>query len=387
MTMSAGDYFIPYGRQCLDENDISAVVAVLKSDYLTQGPAVKAFESALSEYTGAGYAVVFSSGTAALHAAYFAAGIRPGDEIITSPITFVATANACLYSAAVPVFADVEPDTGNMDVLKIEKKITEHTKLLVPVHYSGHSVDLQAVSDLAGKYNILVIEDACHAFGAEYKGQKIGNCAYSDMTVLSFHPVKHITTGEGGAVLTNKPEYFKRLLMFRSHGISREDFVNEPHGDWYYEMRSIGFNYRMTDIQAALGMSQLKKLDRFVERRREIADIYSGEFKDNPHFDIPPERDYASSSYHLYPVRLKDSCKDKKREIFKRLRDEGIGVQVHYIPVYLHPYYNELGYRKGLCPVAEDFYCREISIPVYPAMEYGDIRRVIEKVYKVFGEL
>ncbi len=379
--------FIPYGRHFIDEDDIAAVVSVLKSDHLTQGPAVDAFESGLSKYAGVKYAVVFSSGTAALHAAYFAAGIKAEDEMITSPITFAATANAGLYLGAKPVFVDVKKDTGNIDFSSIEGKINDKTKVIVPVHYAGHPVDLEQIAGIAQKRGIIVIEDACHALGAKYTDFSIGDCKYSDMVVFSFHPVKHITTGEGGAVMTNNRDYYEKLLIFRTHGITRKDFVNEPHGDWYYEMKFLGYNYRMTDIQAALGMSQLKKLDGFISRRREIADIYNKAFKDNPYFDMPVEMDYAFHSYHLYPIRLKDEYKEKKKEIFIRLKQNGLGVQVHYIPVYLQPYYQRLGFKSGLCPYAEDFYQREISIPLYPSMNDEDVAAVVERIKEVFKGL
>jgi len=407
-------FYIPYSKQLIGKDDINEVIKVLKSDFVTQGPKIPEFEKKLAEYCGSKYAVVFNSGTAALHGAYFVLGLKKGDEFITSPITFVATANAGLYLGAKPVFVDVEPDTGNIDVSKIEKKVTRKTKLIVPIHYAGHPVDLEGISRIARKHNLFVVEDACHALGAKYRSKKqvvsrqwsvdrkqkkekghnwirIGSCKYSDMTILSFHPVKHITTGEGGAVLTNNEEIYKKLTMFRNHGITKDRSQFTIHdsriiGDWYYEMQLLGFNYRMTDIQAALGTSQLKKLDSFVERRREIADIYHKAFKDNPYFDIPAEKNYAYSSYHLHPIRLKDQYKAKKREIFSRLREKGLGVQVHYIPVYWQPYYKELGYKKGLCTVAEDFYCKEISIPIYPSMKDKDVRYVIEKVKQVFIE-
>ena len=293
---------IPYSRQFIDEEDIEEVVKVLKSDFITQGPKIQEFEKKLAKYCGPKYAVVFNSGTSALHGAYFALlGLRKGDEFITSPITFVATANAGLYLGAKPVFVDIEADTGNIDALKIEKKITKKTKLIVPVHYAGHPVDLEKISEIAKKNKLFVVEDACHALGAKYRRQKavsskqnkdkksedwikIGSCKYSDMTVLSFHPVKHITTGEGGSVLTNNEEFYQRLLMFRTHGITKDSSRFTIHdsrliGDWYYEMQFLGYNYRMTDIQAALGTSQLKKLDSFVDRKRAIADCYNKAFR------------------------------------------------------------------------------------------------------------
>jgi UDP-4-amino-4,6-dideoxy-N-acetyl-beta-L-altrosamine transaminase len=388
---------IPYSRQLIDQDDIAAVVSVLKSDYLTQGPIIGKFESAISEYTGAQYCVVFSSGTAALHAAYFAAGLGQGDEIITSPITFVATSNAALYLGAEPVFSDVEPDTANLDIDEIEERIHPNTKLLVQVHFAGHPVDMASMRALADKYRLKVIEDACHALGAQYKTEndawvKVGNCTYSDMTILSFHPVKHIATGEGGAVLTKNKEVYDRLLMFRSHGITKNksDFVssnNGEYGEWYYEMQLLGYNYRMTDIQAALGHSQLMKVEGFVKARREIATYYNSAFLGNPFFDIPVERDYCKSSYHLYTIRLKNHLMNRRTAIFSRMREEGLGVQVLYIPVYLQPYYRKLGYEEGCCPIAEDFYSRAISIPIYHGMTMSDRTEVVKKVFKVLKEV
>ena len=388
---------IPYSRQSIEQDDIAAVVSVLESDYLTQGPAVAKFEFALAEYSGAEYCIVFSSGTAALHAAYFAAGLGDGDEIITSPITFVATSNAALYLGAKVVFSDVEPDTANLDVGKIEEKITENTKILVPVHYAGHPVDMVRLRALGDKHKLMVIEDACHALGAQYRTwhdgwDRIGSCTHSDMTILSFHPVKHIATGEGGAVLTKNKILYDKLLMFRSHGITknRMDFLDSSNGDrgeWYYEMQLLGYNYRMTDIQAALGKSQLRKVERFEQARREIAAHYDNVFKHNVFFDLPVERDYCKSSYHLYAIRLKDYLANKRAAIFARMREEGLGVQVLYIPVYLQPYYQKLGYKSGLCPVAEDFYNRAISIPIYHGLTSSDRNEVITKVLKVIDEV
>ncbi len=375
---------IPYSRQWIDEDDVKAVIDVLKSDFLTQGPKVNEFESALSTYCGSKYAVVFNSGTSALHGAYSVLGLKSDDEFITSPNTFLATSNAGIYLGARPIFVDVEKDTGNIDSSLIEERVTEKTKLIVPVHFAGHPVDMERVFCLAKKYNLFVVEDACHALGAGYKGKKVGNCRYSDMTVLSFHPVKHITTGEGGAVLTNKKKFYEKLLMFRTHGITKNSFINEPDGDWYYEMQFLGYNYRMTDIQAALGVSQLNKLNKFLTRRREIVDIYNKTFKNNPYFDIPFEKYYVYSSYHFYPIRLKDRYKNRKKEIFSKLRESGLGVQVHYIPVYFQPYYQELGYSKGLSPTAEDFYQRELSIPLYQGMKDDDIKHVIKVIFETF---
>jgi len=394
--------FIPYSRQLIDDADIEEVVRILKSDWLTQGPKVKEFEEALAAYCGAKYAAVFSSGTAALHAAYFVTDINKDDEIITSPITFLSTANAALFLGAYPVFVDIEINTGSINPDLVERAITKKTKAVVPVDYAGHPADLEKIAEIAKKYNLLVIEDACHALGAEYKNRKIGSCKYSDMTVFSFHPVKSITTGEGGAVLTNNKEYYEKLIMFRQHGVTKnpKKFLNKslsftPHtshftlhaNHWYYEMQFLGYNYRLTDIQCALGISQLKKLDKFIERRRQIVEIYKEAFKNNDFFDLPVEKDYAKSSWHLYPIRLKNKYCNEKRGIFTKLREKGLGVQVHYIPVYWQPYYQKLGYRKGICPNAEDFYRREISIPLYPSMSDEDVEYVVNTILSTFKEI
>ncbi len=381
--------YFPYGQHLIEEDDIKAVLDVLKSSYITQGSKPSEFENALASYCGAKYAVVFNSGTSALHAAYYSLGLSENDEFITSPITFVATSNAGLYLRAKPVFADIEPDTGNIDTAQLEGLITNKTKLIVPVHYSGHPVDLQSLAKIASKYNLKVVEDACHALGAKYKDSKIGECRYSDATVFSFHPVKHITTGEGGAVLTNNTEVYEKLLMFRSHGITKDNhkLLGRPHGPWYYEMQFLGHNYRMTDFQAALGISQLRKLDRFIKRRREIAVAYNASFKENPYFDIPVEKDYAFHAYHLYPIRLKEYFLKHKKRIFESLRENGVGVQVHYIPVYLQPYYKQSGYKTGQCLNAERFYNKVISLPIYPSLSNRDIEQIIDKVFRVFEKI
>lgn len=369
---------IPYSRQAIDEDDIKAVVDVLRSNFLTQGPKVKEFETALAAYCDTGHAVAFSSGTAALHAAYFAAGIGRGDEIITTPITFAATANAALYLGARPVFVDVEPDTGNINPGLIEKAITEKTRAIVPVHYAGHPADLDPIHKIANKHNLLTIEDACHAVGASYKGRKIGSI--SDMAVFSFHPVKPITTGEGGAVTTGNRDFYDKLVMFREHGMTRDKsrFHSEPHGDWYYEMQFLGFNYRLTDIQSALGVSQLKKLDGFIEKRREISNIYRRAFSESDNFALLKEN--PGSSLHLFPVLLYNKLIKKKAEIFAELRKKGLGVQVHYIPVYLQHFYRSLGYTEDLFPVSSDFYRRQISIPLHHSMSNESVKHVVSVV-------
>ncbi len=381
--------FLPYSRQFIDEEDVKAVVEVLKSDFITQGPKVGEFEERLAEALGAKYAAVFNSGTSALHAAYFALGLSKGDEFITTPITFVATSNAGLFLGAKPKFCDVEEDTGNINADLLEEKVSPRTKLIVVVHYAGHPCDMERVKKIADELGIAVVEDACHALGAKYKGFKVGSCRYSDATVFSFHPVKHITTGEGGAVLTNRKDVYEKLLMFRNHGVTKreEKFTKPKEGDWYCEMQFLGFNYRMTDIQASLGISQLRKLNAFVEKRRKIAKTYTKLFENNPFFELPPEREYAYHSYHLYHLRLKDEHEGKKKELFSLLRRKGIGVQVHYIPVYLHPYYRKLGYKQGECPVAERFYRKVLSIPIFPSMEEREISYVARTLTEAFQEL
>lgn len=393
---------IPYGHQWIDKEDIEEVIKVLKSDWITQGSKVKEFENALCKYTGAKYAVVVSSGTVALHLACLIAGIKKGDEVITSPITFVASANCILYCGGKPIFVDIQKDTVNIDPKEIKKKITSRTKAIIPIHFAGHPCDLKEIKDIARKYNLLVIEDAAHALGAEYKGSKIGSCKYSDITIFSFHPVKSITTGEGGAVLTNNKKFYEKLLMFRNHGITKtpKEFINkklaftqpatrspQTANPWHYEMQLLGYNYRITDFQCALGISQLKKLDKFIQRRREIVEAYKETFKNNDFFDLPIEKKDIKSSWHLYPIKLKDEYKDKKKLIFNSLRKKGLWVQVHYIPVYWQPYYQELGYRKEICPNAEDFYQREISIPLYQSISAKDINYVIDRIFKVFKEV
>jgi UDP-4-amino-4,6-dideoxy-N-acetyl-beta-L-altrosamine transaminase len=381
---------LPYSRQCIEQDDIQAVVEVLKSDFLTQGPKIAEFEKALAGYCGAKYAVTFSSGTAALHGAYFAAGLNSGDEVITSPITFLATANAAIYLGAKVVFVDVESDTGNINADLIEKAITKKTKLLVPVHYSGLPVDMEKILAIAKKHNLILIEDACHALGAKYKGEIVGNCRLSQMAVFSFHPVKSIATGEGGAATTNSEELYNKLVMFRQYGVIKDKKLMTEQarqaGEWYYEMHYLGFNYKLTDIQAALGVSQLRKIERFVGRRREIAKQYAKVLAGNKYFELPVEKNYGESAWHLYPIRLKDKYVEHKIEIFNKLRKSGLWVQVHYIPVYLQPYYEKLGFKKGLCPAAEDFYSREIGIPIYPMMSDEDVQNVAAVLNNIFEE-
>ena len=383
------DKLLPYSHQSIDETDIDAVVEVLRSDFLTQGSRVAEFEQSLIDYCGAQFAVTFSSGTAALHGACFAAGLVNGDELITSPMTFLSSANAALYLGAQPTFVDIEADTGNINNTLIQASITKNTKCIVPVHFGGHPVDLQRIKKIANENELLVIEDASHALGAKYLDTTIGDCTYSDMTVFSFHPVKSITTAEGGAVLTNNKNMYEKLLSFRQHGVTRERelFRNRSAdiGGWYYEMHHLGYNYRLPDLLCALGNSQLKRLDSFIQRRIEIASKYNEAFRSTKSFDTPVEKDYARSAWHLYQIRMKERYFDQKTSIFSRLKEAGIGVQVHYIPVYFQPYYRQLGYKEQLCPNSETFYKETLSIPIYPDMSNEDIDYVIETVLEIFS--
>lgn len=380
------DSYLPYGRQWIDEEDIESVINVLKGEYLTTGPAVGEFEKAVASYVGAKYAVSFSSGTAALHGACFATGIGEGDEVITTPMTFAASSNCVLYQGGRPVFADIDSDTYNINPKKVEELINENTKAIIPVHFTGQPVALDKIQHLAKKHNLVVIEDAAHALGATYKGEKIGSL--SDMTMFSFHPVKHITSGEGGIITTNSEKYYEKLLQFRSHGITREpDKLIENHGPWYYEMQFLGFNYRMTDIQAALGTNQLKKIDKFVDIRKKYVSKYNEAFNQVSEIQTPYQDRYASSSWHLYIIRLDlKKLSGNRREIFEALLSANIGVNVHYIPVHLLPYYSKLGYQRGLCPNAEKLYEEIITLPLFPAMSEQDVSDVITAVNRVINE-
>lgn len=374
---------LSYGKQSIDDNDINSVIEVLKSDYLTTGPYVDKFEKAIGRYVEAKYAVAVTNGTAALHVACLAAGIKEDDEVIVSSITFAASSNAVLYCGGIPVFADINPITYNIDIEDVKRKITRKTKAIIAVDFTGNPVDIDEVREICNNNNLIFIEDAAHSLGAEYKGKKIGSLA--DITTFSFHPVKPITTGEGGMITTNNKELYKKMLLFRSHGITREEeLLEENTGQWYYEQLCLGYNYRMTDIQAALGISQLNKLNVFIKRRREIAEQYTLAFRNMQEIEIPKFEDNKYSGWHLYVIALNlDTLRVGRKEVFDALRAENIGVNVHYLPVYLHPYYKRLGYKEGLCKEAEMIYERIITLPLHPSMTKKDVEIVIEALRKV----
>lgn len=355
---------IPYGKQTIDQDDIQAVVDVLKSDFLTTGPKIAEFEQTVADYVGAKYAVAISNGTSALHAACFAAGIGPGDEVITTPLTFAASANCVLYCGGTPVFADVDPKTYNIDPEDIRRKITDRTKAIIAVHLAGQPCDMDAIHSIAREHGLIVIEDGAHALGSVYKGKKVGSM--SDMTTFSFHPVKPITTGEGGMIVTDNEEFYKKMALFRSHGITRDDsMMTRNDGPWFYQQFDLGYNYRITDIQCALGCSQMKKLDRFLARRKEIVARYNEAFADCDNIITPYQLSDTESGWHLYIVQVKN-C--DRRQVFEAMREKGIGVNVHYIPVYMHPYYQEHGYENVHCANAEEIYSHIISLPLYPGL-------------------
>ncbi len=355
---------IPYGKQTIEQDDIQAVGDVLKSDFLTTGPKIAEFEQTVADYVGAKYAVAISNGTSALHAACFAAGIGPGDEVITTPLTFAASANCVLYCGGTPVFADVDPKTYNIDSEDIRRKITDRTKAIIAVHLAGQPCDMDAIHSLAREYGLIVIEDGAHALGSVYKGKRVGSI--SDMTTFSFHPVKPITTGEGGMIVTDNEDFYKKMFLFRSHGITRDDsMMTRNDGPWFYQQFDLGYNYRITDIQCALGCSQMKKLDRFLARRKEIVARYNEAFADCDNIITPYQLSDTESGWHLYIVQVKN-C--DRRKVFENMREKGIGVNVHYIPVYMHPYYQEHGYENVHCANAEEIYSHIISLPLYPGL-------------------
>ena len=361
-----------YGHQFIDAADLQAVTDVLQGDYLTCGPGVRAFEQAVCDYTGAKYCVAVSNATAGLHLAALAAGLGPGDEAITSPITFLSSANCIAFCGARPVVADIEPDTANIDSEEIERRVTLRTKALIPVHLAGQSCDMARISAIAKAHDLTVIEDAAHAIGSDYRGTKVGSCAYSDMTVFSFHPVKTITTGEGGAVTTNNPVFYEKLKALRAHGMHKDGAMAMT---WEYEMRELGYNYRITDFQCALGLSQLAKLEAFKRRRREIVAYY------NENLGLPHlvERDFSNACFHLYPVLV-----ENRRDFYFAAREKGLNLQVHYIPVPTQPYYREtFGYRPGDYPKAEAYYAKCISLPLYPALTDVDLGEIVKRIREI----
>jgi len=390
--MSEPDYsstFIPYGRQDLDQSDIDAVIKVLKSDYITQGPTTVLFEGELARYCSSNYAISTNSATSALHIACLALGVKRGDIVWTSAITFVASANCALYCGASVDFVDIDPQTYNMSVESLSRKLAKAKiqgtlpSVVIPVHLCGQSCDMESIHSLSKKYGFKIIEDASHAIGGRYKNKPIGSCSYSDITVFSFHPVKIITTGEGGMAMTNSEELANRMRLFRSHGISSQinsrDVISTEEM-WNYQQIDLGFNYRMTDIQAALGLSQLKKLDTFVGRRTHLAKRYTEKLSCLPVL-TPWQHPSATSSYHLYPLRLLASKSKITRNFFyKALQAAGVGVNLHYIPVYLHPYYMKIGFNYGYCEQAEKYFLDAVTIPLYSGMTEQQQDRIIDEI-------
>jgi len=375
---------INYGRHWIDEDDINAVVATLKGDFLTCGPKIAEMERVLCDYTGAKYAVAISNGTAALHCACLAAGIGSGDEVITTPITFAASANCALYCGAMPVFADINPETYNIDPKSIREHITHKTKAVVVVDFTGQVVEMEEIRKICEEYHLILIEDAAHSLGSKYQGKQVGTLA--DMTTMSFHPVKTITGGEGGAILTDNEELYRKLLLLRAHGITRDvnEMSVEPEGPWYYEQIMLGYNYRITDIQASLIVSQMKKLDEFVSRRKEIVAAYNEAFAEIPEIIVQKEIPETDTCRHLYIIQLElEKLNCTRREFFDALAAENVQCQIHYVPTYWFPHYQKLGFEKGCCPNAEKLYSRIMSIPLFPKMTDGDVADVIHAVTKV----
>lgn len=376
---------LPYGHQSIDEHDINALIDVLRSDWLTTGPTVQAFEDGFAEFVGAKHAVAVSNGTAALHAAVFALGLKPGDEVIVPAMTFAASANAVVYQGGIPVFVDVEPDTLLIDPRQVAAKITSRTKAIVTVDYAGQACDYEALGAIAGRHGLPLIADACHALGGTYQERRVGSLA--DLSTFSFHPVKAITTGEGGVITTDNEARAQRMRVFRNHGITTDHRQRAEKGLWFYEMDELGYNYRLSDLQCALGLSQLRKLSDWTVRRQEIAHRYDEAFAGQPTIEPLIRRADISHAYHLYVIRLNlEQLRVDRSAIFAALRAEGIGANVHYIPVHLHPYYRQnFGTGPGLCPAAEAAYERILSLPIFPAMVQRDAEDVIEAVNKVVG--
>lgn len=383
--------YIPYGKQDINHDDIQRVIEVLQSDWLTQGPNVERFEKVVADYCGAKYAVAVTNATAALHISCLSLGLGKGDILWTSPNTFVASANCGIYCGAQVDFVDIHPETYNMSVVELEKKLTiakregKLPKVVIPVHFAGQSCDMKRIKELADEYGFRIIEDASHAIGGSYMNDKIGSCSFSDLTVFSFHPVKILTTGEGGMVLTNRKDLYEKLILLRSHSITRD--VNlmqgETHGPWYYQQIGLGFNYRMTDIQAALGISQLERINQFVDRRHYLANRYNRLLKDLP-VKLPKQNPDTYSSFHLYVIRLKlEEISKSRRQIFEELRNHNIGVNVHYIPVHTQPFYRQFGFKWGDFPESEKYYKEAISLPIYYGLTDHDQDRVIEVLKEV----
>lgn len=383
------DDILPYGRQWIEDDDVEAVVAALRSAYLTCGPTVTRFEAALAEQIGAEHVVAVCNGTAALHAACVAAGLGPGDEVLVPALTFLASANCARYVGAEPVFVDVDPDSGLLDVEDAARRITSKTRAIIPVHLTGRPADLDAVAALARTHRLTVIEDAAHALGATHHGAPIGACGQSSMATFSFHPVKHVTTAEGGAISTHDPELAEAMRVFRSHGMVREHLREPSPGPWYYEQQTLGFNYRITDLQCALGLSQLAKLPRFLARRRELAARYDGKLSGLEHVRPVAEgtRDTVSA-YHLYAVLIDFAAVGIDRAaVMHRLRERGVLTQVHYIPVCNQPYYRDRGVDPNAYPGAQAYYERTLSLPLYPAMADGDVDRVVAALREALSPL
>ncbi|MFZ6035975.1 MAG: UDP-4-amino-4,6-dideoxy-N-acetyl-beta-L-altrosamine transaminase [Patescibacteria group bacterium] len=375
---------LSYGKQHIDDDDVAAVINTLRSDYLTQGPRVTEFEESIRQLTGARYCVAVANGTAALHLAVAALELPAGSEGITTPMTFVASANALVYNNLLPRFADIDLMTGCIDPAAIKKAITPRTKMVIPVHYAGQPADMESIKTIADQHNLKIIEDAAHAIGSYYAdGTPVGSGRYADLTTFSFHPVKTITTAEGGAITTNDDVLYQRLLLLRTHGITKSpEYLSQNPGPWYYEMQTLGFNYRLSDLHAALGISQMKKLPNFIRRRRDIVTEYNKAFAELSYVSIPVERKGIISAFHLYTLRIDfQVLKTTRAIVMRRLADQGIGTQVHYIPVHMQPYYQKnFGYHLGDFPIAEDFYEQELSLPLYPDLTNTDVTRVITAI-------
>ncbi len=371
-----------YGRQTISWRDVWEVAKALRSAWLTQGPTVVEFEKEICRYTGAKYAVAVANGTAALHLTTLVLNLQPQDEIITSANTFLASANCVLYVGAKAVFCDIDPETGLLDLNDLARKITDKTRAIIPVHFAGQSCDMEKIAKLKQGKNIFIIEDAAHAIGSKYHKEYVGNCCYSDMTIFSFHPVKTITTAEGGAITTNNPDLYEKLMILRSHGMTKDSkYLTHNDGPWYYEMHWLGFNYRLTDIQAALGISQMKQLEQFKKRRREIVMLYRNFFAGDERFKLLAEKEYSEAAFHLCPLLIDFSkIKITKRELFEKLKARGITLQVHYIPVPNQPFYQKLGNKPEEFPHANAYYQSEFSLPLYPVLTNKDISHIVQVI-------